>query len=247
MMKSIIIDDEPNSRDVLKNMLNDFFPEVQVLKLVDNATEGIKAIKLYKPDVVFLDVEMPGGNGFKVLEAFPEPAFKVIFTTAYSEYALKALKLSALEYLLKPINVEELQTAVEKAKIRQSEVQNKKLRLLEGYLGPNGGQYRQIALPVSDGYDLIELNDIIRCESDRNYTRFYLTGKESILVARTLGEYEELLHDAGFCRVHNSNLINLRHVKKYIRGKKGQVLMTDGTYVDVASRRKDDFLNAIRV
>lgn len=247
MLKSIIIDDEPNGRDVLKNMLRDFFPDVQVLKLADNAAEGVRAIEAYHPDVVFLDVEMPGGNGFQVLEAFHEPNFKVIFTTAYSEYALKALKLSALDYLLKPINIEELKAALKKVKKLDSDKESKKLKLLEGHLNQAEGRYRQIALPTSDGYALVELNDIIRCESDRNYSRFFLTNKENILVAKSLGEYEELLQDAGFFRVHNSNLINLRYVKKYIRGKIGRVLMSDGTYVDVAARRKDDFLNAIRL
>jgi two-component system LytT family response regulator len=234
-MKCIIIEDETKSREALQIMLREYFPEVKVLGAADSANEGIRLIEAYSPDVVFLDIEMKGGSGFKVVDAFPKPSFKVIFTTAYSEYAIKAIKKSALDYLLKPINIEELEEAIQKCNL-QINTGNK--------LNPSE-KLRQIALPVKNGYIVVLIKDIVYCSAQRNYSYFFLANGEKMLVSKSLKEFEDLLHFSGFFRIHNSYLINLKYVKRYVNGKKSKVILANNISLEIAVRRKEAFLQSI--
>lgn len=232
-MKAIIIDDEESGRETLRQLLERFCPEVQIIATADSPTNGIAAIQEHTPDLVFLDVEMPGGTGFTVLEAFPTLHFHVVFVTAYQHYAMKAIKFSALDYLLKPVDVQELQKAVNKAAQVQSP-QN-----LTMISKPHADS---VAVPVEDGLVFLQPADILRCESDSNYTRCFLIGGQKMLVSRTLKEFEELLSPHDFLRVHNSHLINLRCVTRYVRGKGGYAVMRDGSEIEVSPRKRDEFL-----
>ncbi|MBL7974102.1 MAG: response regulator transcription factor [Candidatus Kapabacteria bacterium] len=231
-MNAVIIDDEESGRETLQHLLARFCADVTVVATADSPDNGIAAIKQHNPDLVFLDVEMPGGTGFTVLEAFPQLSFHVIFVTAYQHYAMKAIKFSALDYLLKPVDVQELQKAVGKAtqhKQQQVTVVSK----------PHADS---IAVPVEDGLIFLNPADILRCESDSNYTQCFLLSGQKLLVSRTLKEFDELLSPHDFMRVHNSHLVNLRCVNRYVRGKGGYAVMKDGSEIEVSPRKRDEFL-----
>lgn len=238
MIRAIIIDDEARGRQTLQNLLEEYCPDVEVLALCDSAKAGIEAIEEKKPDLVFLDVEMPQMSGFDMLENIAHPDFEVIFTTAHSEHAIRAIKFSALDYLLKPIDAEELKMAVEKA---ISNIQNHEHEKLKHFI-ENRKTFDRIALPTSEGYTFLPIKDIIRCEASGSYTIFYIKGQESMLVCKNLKEYEEMLEEGHFYRVHHSHLINVDHITKYLRGDGGQVVMSDGSLIEVSRRKKEAFL-----
>ena len=246
MIKAIIVEDEPNSRKTLTLMLNRFKKEIELIDVCSGPQEGMESIAKNKPQLVFLDIEMPEFNGFEMLKRIGTINFEVIFTTAYDQYAITAIRLSALDYLLKPIDEEDLRNAIEKCKknLQQKKV-NEKYEVLFNNLGNKNAMEKTIILSSSDGLSVIKTNDIIRCEASRRYTKFYLQNKETMLMSRPLKDYEELLPSADFFRIHESHLINLNYLKKYIRGEGGQVILTDNTELDVARRRKDDFLRII--
>lgn len=246
---AIIVDDEERHHETLGKMLTNFCPEIQLLGDAYNVAEAVNLIKIKNPQLVFLDIEMPGGNGFTLFDNFEEPPFEVVFTTAHDLYAINAIKYAALDYLMKPINIRELQEAVARAsKIiskKEGASSNEKINVLRSNLKLEDKRFTKIALPSSDGIDFIEAETIIRAEAERSYSNFYLENGKKILVSKPLKEYEALLEQCNFFRVHKSHMINLTHIEKYIKGKGGYVIMKDGSHVDVSVRKKDDLLNQL--
>lgn len=245
MINCIIVDDELKSRESLKILLEDFCTNVSVLALCQSVAEAIEAIQKHKPDVVFLDIQLQRETGFDLLTKIPEINFEVIFTTAYSEYAIKAFKFSAIDYLLKPIDIEELKRAVSKVEKRKGDTITSRLQELMNNLKSNSSENYKLALPTADGLVFIKMQDILYCEASSNYTDITLSDGKKYVVSRTLREYEELLEGHNFYRIHNSYLINLNAIKKYVRGDGGYVVMSNDKSLDVSKRKKDGFLSRI--
>lgn len=244
-MNAVIIDDEKRSRESLELLVKDYCPEVNVLEMADSVATGVEAVKKHKPDILFLDIELQDGTGFDLLEKVAGNNFYVIFTTAFENYALRALKLSAVDYLLKPINADELKAAVKKASdIIDKSNQESNFQLLLQNLQSNTGMHK-IALPTSEGLTFINVHDIIRCQADGSYTHFFFKSQKKLLVSKKIKEYEELLSPYNFVRVHHSHLVNLDEVTKYVRGDGGYVVMSDGETVYVSKRKKEDFMSAL--
>lgn len=243
-MKAVIVDDEKHCRDVLKLLLQRHCPAVQVMAACEDGQEGLKAIRLHQPDVVFLDIEMPGMNGFDMLCGNTSQVFDVIFTTAYNEYAIKAIRHNALDYILKPVDKDELVEAVKRAQQSASTRSSARIENLIGYLNRERMGDR-IALPTLEGLQIIMSEQIYYCESDGGYTYFYLTSGKSLLISKNLKEVEEVLENKGFCRVHHGYLINLKHVQKYIRGDGGEVIMANNKNIPVSRNKKQEFLNLL--
>jgi two-component system LytT family response regulator len=243
MLKAIIVDDEKISREILNDYLNKYCTDVSVLALAESAAQGIEFIKKHKPDVVFLDVEMPKGNGFDLLEQLDEINFETVFVTAFDNYAIQALNYSAAYYILKPVSIDELIAAVEKIKTqRQKNLPALQTRILLENIHASGAQQQKIVLPLQDGFEVVSIADIVHCEAHDNFTDFYFVSKQKMMICRTLKFYEELLKDSGFLRVHKSHLVNLNHVVKYTRGKGGQLTMSNNAVIDVSPNKKDDLM-----
>jgi two-component system, LytTR family, response regulator len=245
MIRSIIIDDERRSRETLQSLLARYCPEVDLLGSAESVATGIESIRSYSPNLVFLDIEMPYANGFELLEHTRGERFEVIFTTAYDRYAIRAIKLCALDYLMKPIDRDELIAAVGKAR-RKLEPQEQ----ISSYVGAmlekiRGVRVNRIPLPTSDGIIFTEPENIIRCEAQGNYTTIWLKGAERLLIARTLKEFDDILTPIGFFRVHNAHLVSLQHIRKYVRGDGGYIIMCDGTRVDVSRRRREELMKKL--
>ena len=242
MIRCIIVEDEEFSRTTLQDSLRENFPNVEVIASCETGEEGMKTITELHPDLVFLDVELTRSTSFDMLNRLKRIDFEIIFTTAYDKYALQAIKFSAVDYLLKPFSVPELGEALKRFREKKkSNLSTRQYDILFHNLKNIDGSHK-IALPTMTGLDFVAVSDIVRCESEANYTTFYLISKNKLVVSRTLKEYEEMLEQYGFFRVHNQHLINLSHIRKYIRGDGGIVTMTDGSQVDVSRRKKDEFL-----
>ena len=243
MIRAILIDDEPKNNRILKLMLEEFCPDVQIEGQADNAEEGATLIREVEPDLVFLDIEMPYGSGFDLLDRLKPVQFEIIFITAFNNYSLKAIKYSALDYLLKPVNIEELMAAVKKAsdRVTTRHVNARIENLLYNLKRPQPG-VQKMALPSKEGYIFVLLTDIIRCESKGAYTIFYVKDMDKILSSKSIKEYELLLSSDTFFRIHHSHIVNLHYIKKYHRGRGGHIEMEDGTLIEVASRRKDELM-----
>lgn len=235
-IKSIIIDDEPDGRALLKLMVEQYCPGLSVLAICDSAMSGIQAIEEHKPDLVFLDIEMPGMNGFAMLESLGSVNFEVIFVTSYDQYAIKAFRVNALDYLLKPLDEKELVSAVDRCATQVQK--NKTVPLISSV--PNSA--KRLVLPVRDGYFFVNVINIIRLEADGNYTQIFLQDGSKHVVAKTLKDFEQNLVEYQFIRVHKSHLINLNFVKRYIRGEGGIVVMSDNSEIEVSRRSKEAFL-----
>lgn len=245
-IKAVVIDDEAGARDTLQALLREFFPEVQVVGVAENGLAGLELVEKLRPELVFLDVEMPGLSGIELVDKVNFRDFEVIFTTAHKTYTLDAIKLSALDYLLKPIGVEELSAAIRKVRERkQSRFLEERLRVLEEHLQGVNNRSMRVALPAKEGLQVVEVSSIIRCEGDNNYTHFFFSDGNKMLVTKTLREYERLLANAGFFRIFQSHLINLYHVQEYLRGRGGHVKMTDGALLTVSRDRKKELLNQL--
>jgi two-component system LytT family response regulator len=245
MLKAIIVDDEPYCCEILAAMLEAESPQVQVEAICNNGEEGLIAIRKYSPDLVFLDVEMPKMNGFEMLEQL-SVNFHLIFTTAYDQYALKAIRFSALDYLLKPIDREELKKAVQKAEQRIQIPMAQQLEVLMQKIKKPLNPISKIALPTMEGLQMISIETIISCESDDNYTKLVLKNGKKLLVTRSLKEIEESLEQHSFIRVHRSYLVNLNEIEKYIKGEGGYLIMSDGSNVDVSRSRKEILMQKLQ-
>ncbi|MDF2435974.1 MAG: DNA-binding response regulator [Bacteroidota bacterium] len=244
--KAVIVDDELGARESLSKMLEKNCKNIQIVAKADNMMNAFIEITNHQPDLVFLDIEMPNGNAFDLLEKFKEINFNIIFVTAYDHYAIKAIKFSAIDYILKPVDPEELVKAVSRFESQHENKTSldKKFKTLLSNVKPEN-KLKKVGIPDGDGLVFINLADIIRCDSDGNYTYFLLTSGKKIIVSRTLGEYEQMFAEDNFFRVHRSHLINLEHVKKYIKGEGGYVIMSDNSQVEVSRRNKNEFLEKL--
>ncbi len=239
MIRTLIVDDEDIARQSLATLLKPYH-EVEIVGEATGVAGAKQLINQIHPDLVFLDVQLTDGTGFDLLAGMNEINFRVIFVSAYDHFAINAFKFSAIDYLLKPLSPADLTQAMEKI-LSSGNNQPARLKVLLG----NRSGVEKIALPSSDEIIFVKIQEILRCESDNNYTFFFLHSGERILVSRTLKEYEELLEPLGFFRVHKSHLINLQYIRKYKRGEGGTVTMEDGSQIEVSRRRKDDFLRAL--
>ena len=248
MINAIIIDDEKNALEVLQMQMQQFCSEVNIMATANSGLKGIEAIKKHQPDLVFLDIEMPHKNGFDVLNETRGMNYNVIFTTAYDQFAIKAFKFSAIDYLLKPIDILELQQAVEKARSRKGSINlEEKINILFSQLEHTGMKStNKIALPVGDALQFMEPDEIIRCESESNYTHIFLTNGKKITLAKTLKEVEENIEGNPFFRIHQSHLVNMNHINKYIKGDGAYVIMKDGTHIGISRNKKESFMETFR-
>jgi two-component system LytT family response regulator len=244
MLRTIIIDDEKKNRIVLQKMLEQHCQkEIEIVALCENALLGKDAIETYKPDLIFLDVEMPKQNGFEMLQSLKSLDFSVVFVTAHDHYAIKAIKFSALDFLLKPIDAKELKLAVEKAERNSQKAKsNEQFHILFHSLNST---HKKIALPTRNGLVVVNVSEILRCEAESNYTRIFLTNQELFLASKTLKDFEQLLEECNFVRIHQSHLVNFEHIKKYNKGDGGSVILTDGTEVEVSRRQKEVLLRKL--
>ncbi len=242
-LKSIIVDDEQDSREILRNYTMKYTPVVQVVEECSNIQEAKKAIQKHQPDLVFLDIEMPYGNAFDLLEQLDEIDFQVIFITAFSQYAIQAFNQSAVHYILKPLDIDELIVAVQKAQERiQDEARINHTQILLENIASKKSQKQKIALPLMDGFEVVKLSDVLYCEANDNFTKFHFVNGKKALICRKLKFYEDNLKEYGFCRVHRSHLINLDYVKRYVKGKGGMVVLENEVQIQVSSTRKQAFL-----
>ena len=239
MINGIIIDDERHSCDALQLLLGKCCPQVQVAAICYSGEEGIKKIYELKPQLVFLDIEMPHMNGFQMLEQLPSINFEIVFTTSYDQYAITAFKFSALDYLLKPVDREELERAVQKVSKKISPPVSQQLEILLQKINQPAVTVQRIALPTMQGLEFVPVDSIVSCSSNNNYTEFFLTNKKKLLVSRTLKEVEDMLTDHSFLRVHNSHVVNLNAITRYVKGEGGYLVMTDNSTVDVSRSRKE--------
>ena len=242
MIKTVIIDDEEDARDVLVNILKEHFDMIEIVGQADDVDTGVKVIQESEPQLVFLDIKMPGGTGFDLLEKIPHKDFEVVFITAFDAFTMKAFEFSAIGYLLKPIRVKDLKKTVKRLEKFILQDADKRLKVLIENYGAGEGKIKKLVIPNIEGFEVLEIEDIIRCEGERNYTNFVLTNGKKILVSKTLKEYDELLSEHGFFRIHQSSLVNLHHVRKYIKSQNGKVEMSDGTKLQVARQRKVAFV-----
>ena len=243
MIKAIIIDDEMHCRKTLAMMLKQYCPDVQIMEECSNAETGIKAIEKRIPDLVFLDIEMPGVNGFEMLEQLTEISFAVVFTTSHDQYAVKAFRFYALDYLLKPVEPKELIASVHKVQTQKQLPSPEQFEMLLNKLSSREDVFPKIPIPTADGFELVPIDEVLFCEAHDNYTYFSLRNKKKIVACRMLKEVEEQLNDFPFfVRVHHSYIVNLKEVKKYVRGEGGYVIMSDESSVNVSRSRKEVLL-----
>lgn len=245
MIRSVIIDDEPQNAGILKNDLLTFCPTVEIISVCNSAKEGVIAIKKEKPDLVFLDIEMPWMNGFEMLEMFDEINFSIIFTTAHDQFAAKAFRISAVDYLLKPIDAADLKEAVRKAreKIEQRQGHANIENLLRNIKKPSSQQ--KIALSYKDGYEFVEVSHIIYCQAEGAYTKVFLDNKKYIVVSKTLGDIEELLPTDLFQRIHHSTVVNLDYVTHFVRADGGYVKLRTGESLIVSKSKKESVMERL--
>ena len=244
MIKAILIDDDSNLRSGMKGLLAMFAPQIEIIGEADTVETGVAIIEKVKPQLIFLDIQLTDGTGFDILEKITEKYGKieshVVFITAHEEFAIKAFRFSALDYLLKPVDPEELKKVIEKINktiLKNNEFSNVEL-LLEN-IKKQTNSFKRIALSNSDGIHLFDISDIIRCESEDNYTKFFIKNNKTILISKTLKEYEELLTAHGFERIHQSHLINLAYLKSYIKKDGGYVMMSDNSHLPISQRKKE--------
>ncbi len=237
-MNAVIIDDEKRSRQYLRSLIEDQYGEVTIVGEADGVESGVKLIEELDPDLLLLDVQMLDGSGFDLLARINLSKYHVIFVSAYDRFAIRAFKFSAIDYLLKPVDINELGEALDKVKKTKL---NDEVRAKLDLLLNNVSKIEKIALASLNGVEFVRIDEIVRCESHNNYTRFYLHSGDEILVSRTLKDFEDMLESKNFFRIHKSHMINLSFLKKYIKGEGGVVVMEDGSEIPVSRRRKDEF------
>lgn len=246
MLRAVIVEDEKRSRETLSGLLKLYCKNLEIVGEAENVREGIGIIRQQNPDVVFLDIQMPDGSGFKLLEQIEQVNFEVIFTTAYDQFAIKAIRYSALDYLLKPIFPDDLVRAVNKAEQnKQVQRSNENIKVLLENINLPQAESPKIILSTSEKINIIKVDDIIRCESDNYYTMFYFTNGKRLLVSKTLKEHEELLSEHNFIRPHRSHLINVKYIKSYLKSDGGVILMEDGSKIPVSRRKKEYIMEII--
>ncbi|MFK7809841.1 MAG: LytR/AlgR family response regulator transcription factor [Saprospiraceae bacterium] len=241
MIKAVIIDDVAKAIKTLKQDLDAYCPDVEIIGEADGVVSGAKLLKNLKPELVFLDIQMQDGSGFDLLEIVPEKNFKVIFTTASDAFAIKAFRYAAVDYLLKPVDPDELMEAVAKIKDHQ-ETQEERLSVLSNTI-KEGNLPQSIALHTLEKIHIVKIANITRCESSGNYTQFFFTDRPKLLVTKTLKEFDKLLQEHQFIRVHQSHLVNAHHIKEFVKLDGGYLIMTDGTKVAVSVRKRGDLVN----
>jgi two-component system LytT family response regulator len=249
-IKTFIIDDEFQSRSFLRKMLQQYFPEIRVTGEASTVAEGLTGIQHQNPDIVFLDIQMNGETGFDLLNRLPKINFALIFITAYDQYAIKAFRFNAIDYLLKPIVTEELIEAINKAKDKMVASQSDTKELVDQLyrdLQEPKKIHDKIAVPTFDGFIIIPINEIVYCHASSNYTEFYLTDKKCILSSYTLKQYDEILTPQSFFRAHRSYLINLAHVKIYKKGDGGEIIMSNGDEIELSRTHKMEFLHLLNI
>ena len=244
MISAIIIDDDKNLRNGMKGLLSLYAPEINIVGEADNVENGAKEILNKKPQVVFLDIQLTDGTGFDILENIAKVEGKIntniVFITAHEKYAIKAFRFSALDFLLKPVDPDELQQVIKKIKKSIESSSNfSNIDLLLENISKKVDTFKRIALSTQDGIHLFDISDIIRCESKDNYTQFHIKNQKSILISKTLKEYDELLSEHGFERIHQSHLINIAYLKSYIKKDGGYILMSDGSNLPIAQRKRE--------
>lgn len=245
MIRCVIVEDEEIARKVLKSLLAQYCPDVMVCAEADDVESGKAMINAFRPDLVFLDIEMPGGGGFKLLNSIEKSDFEVVFITAYEQFAIKAIRHAALDYLLKPVDPKELVAAVEKVnEAKYKKILKRQYDTLLKNLDPEQLVVRKISLSTADKIHLIEVDNIIRCESDNYYTIIYFKNGTNLLVSKTLKEMEQKLEEFDFVRTHKSHLVNMRNITNFIKDEM-VVLMSDGTKVPVSKRKKEKILEVI--
>lgn len=244
MIKVLIVDDETRTRELIAKMIDSFAYDITAIPEGSNVQTAIEAIEKHHPDIVFLDIQMPDGTGFDVIRSIEDKSFEVIFITAHEEFAIKAIKFSALDYLLKPVDTLELKSALDRALESISEKkENSQFEALQKNINPS--EKRRLVLKTQESVHVVELDDIIRCEADRNYTSFYLKDNRKILVSKTLKDYETLLASHNFLRVQQSHLINISYVDRYDKKNGGAVVMKDGSEVPLSPAKRDLFFNRL--
>ncbi len=245
MITAIIVDDEPDCCESMAMLLERYCPEVKVLDICYSTETALQSIKEHEPQILFLDIEMPFMNGFELLEKLGKINFDLIFTTSYDQYAIKAIRFSALDYLLKPIDRTELQKAVQKAAQRNQHPLPQQLEMLLQKLKNPTISIKKIAIPTMEGFQLLTAESIISCESEGNYTHLFLKDKRKITASRNLKDVEELLEDYAFIRIHHSHIVNINEVEKYIKGEGGYLMMSDGSTINVSKSRKELLLKKL--
>ena len=246
MIRGIIVEDERHSRETLRGMLHRYCKNVEIVAEADTYRSGLEMIREHKPEVVFLDIQMPDGSGFRMLEELDEINFEIIFTTAFDQFAIKAIKYSALDYLLKPIDPDELVSAIKKVEqaLHKHQVSDNIQVLLDNIRSKDKDPHK-IVLSTSEKIHIIETDQILRCESDNYYTHFFLTDGRNILVSKTLKENEELLSDHNFIRPHKSHLVNVKSIKGFLKNDGGNIEMTDGSRIPVSRRKREKIIEII--
>ncbi|MBL7733110.1 MAG: response regulator transcription factor [Chitinophagaceae bacterium] len=243
MIRCILVDDDSRNNFILEKLIEQFCTDVQVLGAATSAASAVQLIKQHQPDLIFLDVEMPGKNAFDLLEDLRPVNFQVVFVTAFDKYAVRAFRVGALDYLLKPVSIDDLKNAVKRVEERQQHSSSK--NQVESYLEALGKSdlTQRIVLPVKDGYAQYELDSILYCKAKGAYTTFHFTDGHKILITGTLKSFEEVLPESIFVRIHHSSIVNLQHVTSYTRGRGGYVTIKDGSQLDVAQRKREEFLS----
>ncbi|HUZ60352.1 MAG TPA: LytTR family DNA-binding domain-containing protein [Hanamia sp.] len=244
-LKAILVDDEHPSLENLEQKLTEFCPDITVIAKAQKPEEAIQLIEKLQPDVIFLDIEMPRMNGFKMLEEIKEKKFDIIFITAYNHYAIDAIRISAFDYLVKPVAVKDLQNSVNRLVNTHRHQIPEKLDVLRQNLSNSRSQNDKITIVTNEGVDFYEIRQIIRIESSSNYSKIHFKDGKVLLVTKILKDFEEILMPYRFYRIHNSHLINLSYIKKYLRGDGGQVIMQNDEIIDVSRRKKEEFLKLI--
>jgi two-component system LytT family response regulator len=245
VMQAILVDDEINSMENLQQKLFEFCPAVRIVATAQRPEDAILLIQQHKPDLLFLDIEMPRMNGFKMLEELQQIDFEIIFITAYNHYAIDAIRISAFDYLVKPVAIKELQSAVDRLVLQRRSKSAERLEVLRRSMADLKSQENKIAIPTNEGIEFLQIKNIVRIESSSNYSKLIMNNGQNIVVTKLLKDFEEMLLVYRFYRVHNSHLINLAYISKYIRGDGGQIVMQNGDMVDVSRRKKEEFLRII--
>ncbi len=241
-IRTVLVDDEKNSLIILQKLMEKYTPDIEIVATAQSVEEGIQTINEQKPDLVFLDISMPDGDGFEVIKKTEYKNFGIIFSTAYDQYAIRAFEVAALHYILKPVKAEDLKEAIKRYKTAKEENVDFKMKIFNEALKE---QPSKLILPTSSGMHIIDINEIVRCESSNNYTTFFLTDGKRIVVSKSIQIYEHMLSQSHFCRIHNKHIVNLKFIKKYVKGRGGHVELADGSHVDVSDGRKKNFIEKL--